>query len=125
MRYICFYFITVIISFITSSIMFYDIQIMNSYLIAKMYYNDTGEYSVYILLNSYEFYNKILLVIYSNISQIQLNSILLWITIAKNLELKSLTEESIQIYYSLYIYICDYDMASLLNFIKNKISKLK
>lgn len=119
---IYFYILVTFISFSISSIIFYDIQVLNLYQISKSYYyNDIGEYTIYILLNSYEFYSKILISIYSDILKYDNKSILLWITIAKNLEFKSLTEEAIQLYYSLYIDICNYETHELLSFIKRKV----
>lgn len=121
---IYFYILVTFISFSISSIIFYDVQVLNLYQISKNYYNDIGEYTIYILLNSYEFYSKILISIYSDVLKYDNKSILLWITIAKNLEFKSLTEEAIQLYYSLYIDICSYETYELLSFIKRKVLAL-
>ena len=121
---IYFYILVTFISFSISSIIFYDVQVLNLYQISKSYYNDIGEYTIYILLNSYEFYSKILISIYSDVLKYDNKSILLWITIAKNLEFKSLTEEAIQLYYSLYIDICSYETYELLSFIKRKVLAL-
>ena len=121
---IYFYILATFISFSIASITFYDIQVINLYQISKTYYNDIGEYTIYILLNSYEFYSKILVSIYSDTLKYNSKSILLWITIAKNLEFKSLTEEAIQLYYSLYIDICNYEVYELLLFIKRKVLAL-
>ncbi len=121
---IYFYILVTFISFSISSIIFYDVQVLNLYQISKSYYNDIGEYTIYILLNSYEFYSKILISIYSDVLKYDNKSILLWITIAKNLEFKSLTEEAIQLYYSLYINICSYETYELLSFIKRKVLAL-
>ena len=121
---IYFYILVTFISFSISSIIFYDVQVLNLYQISKSYYNDMGEYTIYILLNSYEFYSKILISIYSDVLKYDNKSILLWITIAKNLEFKSLTEEAIQLYYSLYIDICSYETYELLSFIKRKVLAL-
>ena len=122
--HIYFYILVTFISFSISSIAFYDIQILNIYNLNKSYYNDIGEYTVFILLNSYEFYSKILQYIFNNMLSYEVKSILLWMTIAKNLEYKSLTEESIQLYYSLYIYIYDYNLLDLTAIIKSKIEFL-